>query len=237
MSKLDWSDRKYSSGIDRGIFYPRNSPGEVWNGLISVEELPSPQYERKTYVDGVKFVNKRRDAPFSANVSAYSAPDSFFNAILTQKRNQGFGFSYRTLGKINIIYNATASPSKFEYTYVDPDAYSWLITTFPIPLPGSGFTSQLIVDTSIAYPSAIADLEDILYGTDLEDARLPAPAEVLEIFEENSILRVIDNGDGTFTVIGPDEVITMLDLNTFEITWPSAVYTDIFEEKYKLRSL
>jgi hypothetical protein len=78
-------------------------------------------------------------------------------------------------------------------------------------------------------------LEDVLYGTDDESPRLPSPEEVFEIFEENAILRIIDNGDGTWTAIGPDSAIEMLDSETFEITWPSAVYIDA--DTYTISSL
>lgn len=112
------------------------------------------------------------------------------------------------------------------YQYNDPGLYSWLLSTIPVPLPEGGATSHLIVDPGLAYPSAVSSLEDILYGTDTTEARLPTPSEVLDVFEINSILRVVDNGDGSFTVTGPDDAITMVDSTTFQITWPSAVFID-----------
>lgn len=87
----------------------------------------------------------------------------------------------------------------------------------------------------MAYPATVQAFEDVLYGTDSYSSRLPGPDEVLEIFEEHSILRVIDDGDGTYTVIGPDEAITMLDSTTYEINWPSAVWID--SDYYTLSSL
>jgi hypothetical protein len=66
-------------------------------------------------------------------------------------------------------------------------------------------------------------------------ARLPDPQEIFDIFEANSILRVVDNGDGTFTVTGPDDAITMLDDTTFEIDWPSVVVID--SNTYEISSL
>jgi len=83
-----------------------------------------------------------------------------------------------------------------------------------------------VVSADTAYSSAVSDLEDVLYGTATSDPHLPTPDEVLAIFEANSILQIIDNGDGTWTAIGPDDAITMLDANTFQIDWPSAVYID-----------
>ena len=87
----------------------------------------------------------------------------------------------------------------------------------------------------VAYSAAISDLEDMLYGTNAEAPRLPLPDEIISIFEENALLRIIDHGDGTWTAIGPDEAITMITPTEFEIDWPSATYLD--EETYTIRSL
>jgi len=139
------------------------------------------------------------------------------------------------MNQIHIIYNCVARPSPLMHLHGEPGLYQWLLSTTPIPLPEGGAASHLIVDTSIAYSSAVSDLEDILYGTEISEARLPTPSEVFEVFEINSILRVVDNGDGTFTVTGPDDAIVMLDSTTFQITWPSAVF--INSTTYTIHSL
>jgi hypothetical protein len=234
MSRLQWIAEDYELGISHGVFYPKNSPGEVWNGLSSVEELPETLSSRSTYLDGVKLGNLFREGPFSAKISAYSAPPSFSSGI-AQHRQQNFGFSYEVEDKIHIVYNAVVGPSAMIYQFRNINLFNWTIYATPIALPEGGSSAHLIVDRTIAYPSTIAVLEDILYGSDTSDPHLPTPIEIFEIFEENSILRVIDNGDGTFTVTGPDEVIQMLDPITFEITYPTATYLDA--DTYTIHSL
>jgi hypothetical protein len=96
-------------------------------------------------------------------------------------------------------------------------------------------SAQLVIDRDLAYSSTIEALEEVLYGSEAEAPRLPTPQEVMAIFEENSILQVVDHGDGSFTVTGPDEAIQMLDATSFEITWASAVYVDA--ETYTIHSL
>jgi hypothetical protein len=84
----------------------------------------------------------------------------------------------------------------------------------------------LIVVTDFADPDALAQLEDILYGNADNEPSLPDPQTVYELFESNTVLKITDNGDGTWTATGPDSVITMLDADTFQIDWPSAILVD-----------
>lgn len=235
MSRVEW-DLNYDTGIERAVFYPKNSPGEVWNGIVSVEEQPETIGQRALYLDGLKLFQRRKEAPYSAIVSCYTNPESWFQT-LTKRRNQDFGFTYRTTNELHLIYNATAAPSETVYEFFGTVLNSWKITTRPLVLPEGGYTSHLMIDVGTAYPEQLSAVEDLLYGTETSDPVFPTIEELLEIFEIHSLLRVIDNEDGTFTVIGPDDAITMLDSNTFEITWPSAVYTNIFEEKYTIHSL
>jgi len=81
----------------------------------------------------------------------------------------------------------------------------------------------------------LADLEDVLYGNASEPPRLPTPQEVWEIVEQASLLLVVDHGDGTFSVIGPDSAITMLDATTFQIDWPSVIILN--PDEYQISSL
>lgn len=231
MPKLSWdTNRDYEVGVDRGIFFPQVGPGEAWNGLVSVDEAVSDLTKQIRYRDGVKTANRRSADSFAATIQAYTYPTSFPDHRLTQKRGAEFGFSYRvsTAGgyKIHLVYNATARMTNRSYTQSDTALFSFDISTRPIPIPGAKPSAHLVVDTSNAYSWTTTAFEEILYGTDAFDARLPLPEEVFEIFEVNSILRVTDHGDGTFTVTGPDEVIQMDDETTFRITWPSAVMID-----------
>lgn len=229
ITKLSWDNRNYESGLDRGVFYPKDGPGEAWNGLTSVNESPSSN-EQTRYIDGVKTHYHHRSEDFSGTIETFSYPKSFYENVLTQNRCESFGLSYRVDSdggyKIHLVYNVVVSPTSFDYRQSDTDSFSWVFTTRPLPIPGVRLSAHLIIDTSKAYSWTVAVLEDILYGSETEAARLPLPEEVLDIFEANSILQVIDHGDGTFTVNGPNSAIQMLDTTTFQITWPSAVYID-----------
>lgn len=229
--------------MDRGVFYPQSGPGEPWNGLISVEETPSVPENDPSYIDGVKLIPKKPRGDFSGNISTFGHPLSFYDDILSQTRAKPFGMSYRVMTptgyKLHLVYNVLLGPSGFVYSQQDADSYSWGFTSLPIDIPeswyGASKTAHLIIDGNVAYSSTVSAVEDALYGTESTDPFLPTPQEIFQIFENNSILQIIDNGDGTWTAIGPASAITMLDAITFQIDWPSAVFIDA--NSYTIHSL
>lgn len=241
MSRLTWDQPavSYEMGVDRGVFYLPGQAGVPWNGLVSVTEEQSESEERARYFDGVRIQGKQTRSSFAAVVQAFTYPVGFESGVAMGQRKRLFDFSYRVRSsdtyKIHLVYNALATPTPADYLMDETTPLSWSISTKPRPIFGLVRSAHLVVDSGIAYSSAMDDLENILYGSESSEARMPSPEEIIEIFEVNSILRVVDNGDGTFTVTGPDTVIQMLDATTFEITWPSAVYID--EVTYTLESL
>lgn len=235
MSRLKWDEREYEVGVDRGVFYPVDGDGEVWNGLVSVAETPTDLYQRVRYFDGKKIVDRRRDDSFSATISAFSHPLSFL-----QNPRKPFGLSYRIQTaksyKIHLVYNAVAHISGRTFDQSDDlQAQTVDVTTSPLWVAGIAPTAHIFVDASVAWPSAVSSLEDILYGSDEESPRLPDPNEVLAIFEANAIVRVINNDDGSATITGPDNAVTMIDAVTGRITWPSVIF--VGEDTYTISTL
>lgn len=233
MTRLVWdkvTERDYEAGLDRGVFYPLNGPGHAWNGLTSVEESPSDADDRPRYMDGQKIGDRRRMGEFSATINAFTYPTVSSDGLISPYRPARFSLSYRiqtaTGYKLHLVYNALAAPSQKNYAYGSSDPLSWSITTRGVSGPSNMIVSHLVLESDTAYPETMAALEAVLYGYDGYEARMPMPDEVLQIFEDNSILMVVDNGDGSFTVTGPDAAIQMLDATTFQIAWPSAVYID-----------
>lgn len=257
MTRLVWDDpskRFYEFGVDRGVFYPLSGNGVAWNGLVSVSEAPSSSDTSTAYYEGQKFTQDRRDDSFKATIDALTYPKEFEPYDGLRDRADGqirsyFGLAYRSFRgtalnseygyKIHLVWNALASPAvrnnKTIGSSLDPATFSWDISTVPNLLSDGTVSAHFIVDSTICYPWAISALEDILYGNDLTNARFPTMQEVLNIFENASIFRVTDNGDGTATIDGPAEAVTMLDSITWQLTWPSVVQIDT--SSYRLSSL
>lgn len=225
----------YTSGVYRGVLYSPGEPGEAWNGLASLLETEQDSGTRPLYLDGFRVVSRQTSGSFSGTIGAFTYPDSFYDDVLSQKRSSPFGMTYRVANKIHILYGVLVSPAPSARAQNETEMFNWPFTTKPIDMIDGRRSSQLIIDCDLAYSWTVEALETVLYGSDAEAPRLPTPQEVFDIFEENSILQVIDHGDGSFTVTGPDEAIQMLDATSFQITWPSVEYVDA--ETYTIHSL
>jgi hypothetical protein len=256
-------ERYFEAGVDRGVLYLPGEEGVAWNGLISVSESPSGGEAEPYYLDGVKYANRASTEEFAASIEAYTYPDEFAvcdgtasleqetrGLFATQQKRKPFGLSYRTrVGndgdstdhayKIHIVYNAMANPSERNYQTLSDEAeampFSWDITATPMPIPGLYYSAHLMVDSRNAYPWAIAAIEKVLYGSEDTPPTLPTPQELIDLFVENALLKITDNGDGTWTADGPSEILTMLSATEFQISWPSANYID--SSSYTISSL
>jgi hypothetical protein len=252
MTTLLWDQpgsRYYEAGVDLGVLYLPDGSGVPWNGLISVSEKVDGNQSSPVYFDGVKFADARAVGDFAASLKAYTYPDEFleFEGVLgvgnglyaTNQPTSRFGLSYRTrvgndedsnLGyKIHVLYNLTATPAQKNYqTIIDGSAveFEWDITAIPGEVPGFRPTAHLIFDTREMSPVLIEDIETTLYGNELTNATLPDISTLTAFIGSWVILRITDNGDGTWTATGPDEYFTMLDATTFQIDQANAAYLD-----------
>jgi hypothetical protein len=227
-------DRFFSAGVSQGVLYPQDVMGVAWNGLISVSEN-GEQDQEAHYFNGIRYHSQSLSSAFSGTISAYTYPDEFgpytgIDGIFTNQSRLSFGLTYRTNREIHIVYNALTSPSKRAYSStgskMDPVVFEWDFTTLPVKIPGGKPSSHIVILTMECPPGAITDLETVLYGDDLTDPSLPLVEDIIEIFESNSTLRVTDNGDGTFTISGPDTAVYMTDADSFQINWSSLVMLD-----------
>lgn len=190
--------------------YPKGVP---WNGLSAVNENPGGAEPNDFYADNIKYASIRSTETFGATIEAFTYPPEFAEcdgsvAVATgvyigqQKRNP-FGFCYTTLlgndtaldaddgYKLHIVYNATASPSGKEYQSVNdsPDiiTFSWDIETTPIEVTGHKPTSTITIDSTKVDSAALAAIEEILYGTENTEPRLPLPDEIIAILNGEPI--------------------------------------------------
>lgn len=130
--------------------------------------------------------------------------DLLKGVTLGQQRRNTFGFSWRTrIGndtegdsygyKIHLAYGCAASPSEQEYGTVNdsPEAitFSYEVTTTPVPVEGfddEGHefrpVASVEIDSTAVDAIGLKALEEILYGTEETEPRLPLPNEIKEIF-------------------------------------------------------
>ena len=155
----------------------------------------------------MKYLNLLSAEEFGATVEAYTYPDEFAECngeasvvagvVAGQQKRKMFGMSYQTkIGdaddpekgyKIHLIYGAKAAPSEKAYATVNdsPEAitFSWELTTTPVDVPNLKPTASLVIDSTKVDKAKLTKLEDILYGTAEQEARLPLPEEVAQLFK------------------------------------------------------
>lgn len=208
------SERFYETGVKQGVLYVQDKAGKypkgvAWNGLTSVTESPSGAESNPIYADDIKYVDLRSAEEFGATIEAYTYPDEFGicdgsaeiakGVVIGQQNRKAFGLSYKTvLGndtdfneygyKLHLVYNATASPSEKAYQTINdsPEAitFSWELTTTPISVTGFKPTAVLTIDSTKVDSEKLKALEDILYGTEEAEARLPLPDEIAALFAD-----------------------------------------------------
>jgi hypothetical protein len=235
--KVQWDmgPRPYAQGVKMGVLYPDDSPGVAWNGLISVNEEGSPAQEAR-YFDGVRYDSKNPSLPFAGTLAAYTYPDELEPYIgtkdfFTAQPNRLFGFSYRTNTEIHLVYGTLLAPSPRPYTSIsqqsDPVSFQWAFTTLPRKIPGGKPSSHIVILVEDVPPDVMVQLEAALYGDDENDPWLPDVDEIQGMYDFIATLLITDNGDGTWTAEGPDELVTLLPGGKFQITADTLTYVDL----------
>lgn len=253
MTALVWDQegtRFYESGVDRGVLYLEDGNGVPWNGLLGVSEDSPATDVSPIYFDGIKYADIMALGEFSGSLRAFTYPVEFlaFEGVLeinnglfvTNQRPTRFGLCYRTkIGndldgdqgyKIHILYNLLATPSQKGYETQSAEIaameFEWVITSIPGKVSGFQPSAHLIIDSREMGALLLKDVENTLYGNEFDDARLPPLSSLTSFINNWVIIRITDNGDGTWTATGPDELITMLDATTFQIIQANARYLD-----------
>ena len=196
------NERVYELGVDHGVLY-LNGTGSydlsyVWNGLTSVQENPEGGELTDQYADNIKYFSLQSTEKYKATVEAFTYPDAWgecdgsaevsTGVYFGQQNRKSFGFSYRTkIGnaeegqdvgyKLHLVYGCKAAPSSKNYETINdsPSAitFSWEIDSTPVSVDGYKPVSHIAIDSTKVDATKLAQLEDLLYGTDAQ-AEKPA---------------------------------------------------------------
>ena len=206
----DLGKRFYETGVKQGVLYPQVGgaypKGVAWNGLTAVTESPSGAEPTPLYADDIKYLELTSNEEFGCTIEAYTYPDEFKacngeatlaeGVTIGQQTRVPFGFCYKTvLGndekkndygyKLHLVYGATASVSEKAFQTINdsPEAitFSWEVTTTPVAVKGFKPTAILTIDSTTIAAEKLTALEDILYGKEETEARLPLPDEIAEL--------------------------------------------------------
>lgn len=212
MTVLVWDqvgDRRYETGIDRGVLYLPDGGAIPWNGLTSVSEARSREV-KSYYLDGVKYLDRHIPGSYAAKLSAYTYPEELETLLgnpefapgvtVYDQRAQYFHLSYRTkIGndvdgedhayRIHVVYNVTASPSDATIDTISSDVsakpFEWNLTGTPNLLYGLRPTSHISIHSNRIDPAVLVDVEEVLYGTSEAAPALPPFIDLLTMMGAN----------------------------------------------------
>lgn len=203
--------RLYELGVKRPVLYKPNTEGKyvdgvAWNGFTSVNQNPSGAESTPLFANDSKYLSLTSSEEFGATIEAYTYPKEFAECDgsaelikgvrVGQQSRKTFGLSYvTTLGNdllkeeygyvIHLVYGCMAAPSSRQYETInkDPEAMklSWELTTTPVAVEGKRPTAHLEIVSIDLEKDKLKKLEDILYGTESEAARMPLPDEIKSI--------------------------------------------------------
>lgn len=206
-------ERKYETGVRNGVLYVMGEGGTypkgvAWNGLTAVTESPSGAEATALYADDTKYLNLISAEEFGVTIEAYTYPDEFAECdgsatlatgvTIGQQPRKTFGMSYRTVYgndvdnenygyKLHLLYGGIAAPSEKAYSTINdsPEAItlSWEVKTTPVNVTGHKPTASLTIDSTKVDKAKLTKIEEILYGTESVEARLPLPDEIIQILQ------------------------------------------------------
>lgn len=180
--------------------------GEAWNGITNITETPSGAEANAIYADNIKYLSLLSAEEFGASLEAYTYPESFEECdgsaaiapgvMIGQQARKKFCLAYKTIKgndvkndsygyKLHIIYNCNAAPSERAYSTINDSpeaiAFSWEISTTPVPVTGYKPTSILIIDSTKVDAAKLASVEEALFGGDSTEPKVLMPDEVLAL--------------------------------------------------------
>ena len=210
MAELAWNlpgERRFETGVSRGVLYPKVGPAVPWNGLVSVASTLEGSDLEAFYFDGVKYADFMGAEEFKASVEAYTAPPEFDicqgiremspGLSISQQPRATFGFSYQTLMgnelvgsdvgyKIHLVWGCTAASAGRAYSTVaasvTASTRSWSFDTVPQFLNNARASSHLVIDSTRFDQAKLEFLESVLYGSAEIEPQLPSLSDILEYF-------------------------------------------------------
>lgn len=255
MTSITWDEvgeRRFYTGIDRGVLYPPTGPGVAWNGLTSIEESGSRE-SKALYLDGIKYLEYQTAGTFEGKLKALTYPEEFDTLNGTEPHSSAeglyvheqpprrFGLCYRTiLGNdvagvdfgytLTVLYNLMAVPEATAFSSLNdklaPEEFGWALSGIPVNVTGARPTVRLSFNSTKIDADKLSILEDILYGSATSEPRLPNPEELIAVLDSDYVILILDHGDGSWSAYGPDDRFSLTAPGQFQITNVDATVID-----------
>lgn len=203
----------YQTGVSNTVLFPQKEDGTyetgvAWSGVTTITESPSGAESTPVYADNIKYLNLVSAEEYGSTIEAYTFPEEFAECDgsaevaegvrIGQQQRKQFGLAYKSLigndtkktaygYKLHLVYNALAAPSEKSHQTVndstEAETMSWEISTTPVDVTGYDPTASLEIDSTTIDADALKKIEDIIFGTEEAESRLPLPDEIISIIK------------------------------------------------------
>ena len=205
--------RLFKAGVDRGVLYPLDvngyGDGVPWNGLTGVDDGSSGHEKTPLYTNDLKSEILFSPTEHGGTIKCFTYPDAFEACIGNGRILSGlyasaqdgtpFGLCYRVMigndiisinyaYELHLVYGAYVTEAKASTTTIGAESKPQEMNFSYESVVEEAFnhraTSHIILNTRFIDPDKVTEIEDILYGTDLEEPRLLLPDELYDILYE-----------------------------------------------------
>jgi hypothetical protein len=208
VTAIQWDqagERKYETGVDRGVLYTMEGIGIPWNGLVSVTENLGRDVSAY-FLDGDKYLQQPVMGTYSGTMQAFTYPSQLDDYMGNYPQVGGIrvhdqmpfpiSVSYRTLlgddlkgisagYRLHILYNVLAMPSNIARGTlagsVQAEPFEWSLAATPAAYSGLRSTAHISLQSNEIDPALLRIIENRLYGTADADPMIPYLDEMLAI--------------------------------------------------------
>lgn len=162
--------------MEKAVLY-LGDKAAAWDGLVGVYDDETNAIVNDYYMEPRRVKLAPNAGDLKATLTAFTFPDLFADCCgLNGDIYRRFGLCFNHIDddgdSTRLLYGAIVEKDKSDETL-----FRWDISATKIPIPGAMPSASL----TLGYvPPA---LQDVLYGTDTTDPRLPSPEEVISFYK------------------------------------------------------
>lgn len=237
MPYLQWDqpdDRRFESGVDRGVLYPGNGEGIPWNGLVKVDQMNSGASITPLYYEGVRHDIANTTGERTSKISAFTYPDELdelmgyyedrYGILYGEQPSGFFSVAYRTMQtdgyKINVLMNQRGyvnnTTRSTHGSVTDPVTFTWDVSGVPMNIQGHK-TTEIVFDSRRIDSSLMSTIEEKLYGSNTHVASMSSFIQLMtQVDLSNTEFVIIDSNADTWTLRGPDDKISFFEIKDIQ---------------------
>lgn len=228
--------RLYETGTRKAVVYPMGDSGEyedgvAWSGITGVTKNPGGAEPNDIYADDIKYLSILSAETLAYTIECLDYPDEFAECngiheetpgvFIGQQARKAFGFCYRSIigndtkgekygYKLHLFYNSKCSPSEQSFSTVNESpetaTFSFESNCTAVKIDEDRSTCSIDIDSTQVDAAKLKAFEDILYGTDAQEATPDRYVETTDtVMDSEKTYYEYNSGAGTYSATADTE--------------------------------